>query len=367
MATIEKRVLSGKTTYRVKIRLKGCPSVSGSFERLSDAKKWAQDIETQVREGRYFKTIYAKKYTLADAIDRYIENVLPSKPKLAKDQKQQLTRWKEELGHYTLANTTPALIAEVRDKLANETFTGNNWKTEKPRSVGTVNRYLAALSHLFTTAVKEWGWMDENPVFKIKKLKEPKGRVVFLNDSQLEKLVAACQESDNEMLFLIVTICLANGPRKMEVTTIKTKEQIDFNQGTVTIFNTKNGQIKVLHLASFVLDLLKKHCDKYQKIYPSSPFTFPSVKNPDEKPIDFRRAWRTALKRAEIKNFRFHDLRHCAASYLAMNGATEIEIAEILGHQDTRMARRYAHLSKSHTSKVIESMNEKMLKNLVTA
>jgi integrase len=86
-------------------------------------------------------------------------------------------------------------------------------------------------------------------------------------------------------------------------------------------------------------------------VFPSKDFT---------KPIDLRTPFENALKRAEIKDFRFHDLRHSCASYLAMNGASLAEIAEILGHKTLQMVKRYAHLSDSHTSKVVASMNEKI-------
>jgi len=78
------------------------------------------------------------------------------------------------------------------------------------------------------------------------------------------------------------------------------------------------------------------------------------------QPIDIRHWWNISLETAKIKDFRFHDLRHSAASYLAMNGATLAEIAEILGHKTLQMVKRYAHLSESHTSKVVAKMNKQI-------
>ena len=69
-----------------------------------------------------------------------------------------------------------------------------------------------------------------------------------------------------------------------------------------------------------------------------------------------QKAWTEALAAAEIDDFRFHDLRHTAASYLAMNGATLAEIAEILGHKTLTVTRRYSHLTDSHVDGVVESM-----------
>ncbi len=79
------------------------------------------------------------------------------------------------------------------------------------------------------------------------------------------------------------------------------------------------------------------------------------------EPIALKTPFRTALKRAGINKFRWHDLRHTTASYLAMNGASLLEIAAVLGHKDTSVTQRYAHLSKQHTSKVLTRAMDGML------
>jgi len=71
------------------------------------------------------------------------------------------------------------------------------------------------------------------------------------------------------------------------------------------------------------------------------------------KAYEFRKEWIKALKRAEIDDFRFHDLRHTCASYLAQNGASLLEIADVLGHKQIQMTKRYAHLCVSHKQKLI--------------
>ena len=86
---------------------------------------------------------------------------------------------------------------------------------------------------------------------------------------------------------------------------------------------------------------------------------FPSERTP-HKPIELRKAFASALRVAEITDFKWHDLRHCTASYLAMNGASLAEIAEVLGHKTLSMVKRYAHLSDGHVSNVVASMNAKI-------
>jgi integrase len=86
---------------------------------------------------------------------------------------------------------------------------------------------------------------------------------------------------------------------------------------------------------------------------------FPSKIRP-QKPLLIHKSFPEAVKRAKVEDFRFHDLRHSAASYLAMNGATLAEIADVLGHKTFQMVKRYAHLSEAHTAGVVASMNEKI-------
>ena len=77
--------------------------------------------------------------------------------------------------------------------------------------------------------------------------------------------------------------------------------------------------------------------------------------------LDLRAPWENALRVAGISEFHWHDLRHTAASYLAMSGASVVEIADILGHKQLSMVRRYAHLSESHCTEVLKRMNERIL------
>jgi len=79
MANIQE--VNGKTgiKYRVLIRLKGFPAQSATFTRKTDAKKWAQDTESAIRDGRHFKTVESKRHTVANMIDRYIDDIVPSK------------------------------------------------------------------------------------------------------------------------------------------------------------------------------------------------------------------------------------------------------------------------------------------------
>jgi len=342
MASIEKRTTQdGKTSYRVKIRLKGYPVQTATFARLTDARKWVQDTESAIREGRHFKTAEAKKHTFDELVERYCSEVLPSySEREQKERTSKLKWWGKGIGHSLLSDITPTAIAEQKNKLA--------------RSAATVDKYLKNLSHAFNIAVNEWGWLEDNPVKKVKSPKLPRGRVRFIDDDERTKLLQACKDSSNDWLYLTVTLALSTGMRQGELMGLKWKD-INLKDRYLILDKTKNGDRRRVPLAGHALEQLIIH-SKVRRL--DTELLFPS-KNPD-KPIDLRKPFANALKQAEITDFKWHDLRHCTASYLAMNGASLAEIAEVLGHKTLQMVKRYAHLSDGHVSSVVESMNAKI-------
>ncbi len=350
MASIEKRTnQDGKTSYRVKIRLKGYLTQTATFDRLTDAKKWAQHTEAAIREGRHFKTAEAKRHTFTEMVNRYIKDVLPTKPKQQTKQTQQLEWWKAQLGHYTLADVTPALIVQYRDELANgETYRGTK------RSPATVVRYMAALSHAFTIAVNEWQWLEDSPMRKVKKPKESRGRVRFLNDDERCRLLQICKESSNEVLYTCVVLALSSGMRQGEQMSL-TWADVNLKDGFIILHETKNGERRRVPLVGHALELLREH-SKVRRL--DTDLLFPG-KNP-AKPVDLRRPFENVLKEAGIYNFVWHDMRHCFASSLCMSGASIAVISEALGHKSLAMTKRYSHLTDGHISGVVADMNNKL-------
>ncbi len=350
MASIQERKTDdGRTRYRAQVRLRGAPALSASFDRKTDAKRWAQQTEAAIREGRHFKSSEAKRHTLAELIDRYIGNVLPGKPKSRQTQTQQLLWWRQQIGSYTLADLTPALIAEHRDKLAKGITVRKG-----QRSPATVNRYMAALSHAFNIAAKEWGWLDDSPLRQVRKPKEPRGRVRVLSDEERQRLLKVCEGSPNLYLYPVVVLALSTGARKMEILSL-TWNDVDFGRSVIVIHETKNDEPRAIPLTGRAFGLMK-NLSRVRRL--DSSLVFPG-RNP-QRPIDIRTAWETAVRKADIQDFRFHDLRHCAGSYLAMNGASLAEIADVLGHKTLQMVKRYVHLSEQHTAGVVARMNTKI-------
>jgi integrase len=353
MPSVQRRVSpNGKVSYRASVRLKGHKSKTATFLKRADAVTWGQETETKIRQSKYFpgRLIESRKYSLSDLLDRYKSEVLPRKRD--KNQLGQLEWWKVQLGEYKLKDLTPSLIASLRDKLTKE----KSERTGRNRTPATVNRYLALLSHACTIAIKEWQWMAVNPVIQISKPKEAQGRTRFLSDDERERLLVACKSSESIHLFPIVTLALSTGMRRGEILGI-TWENVDLQNRRITLLMTKNGERRVVPLVGKAYELIK---NLYLKLEPEiKDLVFPSPNNPMQ-PINIRTAWETAIRKAKIEGFRFHDLRHSTASYLAMNGASLLEIADILGHKTLQMVKRYSHLSEDHKADVLERMNKKV-------
>lgn len=351
MASIRKyKTKKGEIRYYVQIRLKGHAPQTDRFKRLTDAKKWIQEVESAIHNNRHFKTSESRKHRFGELVDRYIASVLPEK-KTAIGQKAQLLWWKEQFGEKVLSDITPALISEYKDKLL-----GGMTKRNKKRSPSTVNRYLAVISHAFTIASKEWGWISENPLRMIIKPKEPRGRVRYLSDQERDSLLKVCNESKNPYLYTIVILALSTGMRLGEIMQLYWSN-VDFQRKRIILEETKNGERRQVPLVGKALELLENLHSNHQIC---TKLLFPS-KYDYSKSIDIRSAWEAAIKKANIENFRFHDLRHSCASYLAMNGSSIVEIAAVLGHKTLQMAKRYTHLSDTHLTNVVAKMNEKIL------
>lgn len=352
--------------YRALIRLQG-HIVSKTFPSKTLAERWATKVEAQILEDRFVRSAVKDRRNVSDAIQRYLREVLPHKSKGMQQQKQQLDWWNEQLGSMALRNLSARHIAEQKDKLSSELIGEGDKK--RFRSKSTVTRYLAALSTVLSLCVREWECLEVNPANRVKKPGNAQGRTRYLNEKELKALLETCTKAANKHLYPIVVVGISTGMRLREITGLRW-EDIDFRRGCIMLRTSKNGSGRNVPLQHRALELLKQH---YEDRDPKTTYVFPGrVKRRtkanaageeplmDYQPFDITRSWRKAVTDAALEDFRFHDLRHTCASYLAMNGASLAEIAEVLGHRTLSMVKRYSHLSESHTSSVVRSMNEKV-------
>lgn len=355
--------LTRDVSYRAQVRVKGHRSQSATFPSRAEAMKWATSVEAAITEGRYFPQARASRTSFAEAVARYKDAALADVNERGRHARSQhLDYFLDRFAGLTLAEITPNRVAEARDELAAATYTRGKVKvngrgkdvapTEYARSGATVNRYLATLSHLFSIAQKEWRVVDRNPVREITKKKEARGRIRFLSDDERERLIAACDKSEWQPLKALVVLAISTGARRGELAGL-TWDRIDLRRGQATIYETKNGDPRVLPLVGKALEALREL--KLQNSSRSA-FVFPHPNGLPEAYYHFDAHWYGALVEAKLNDFRFHDLRHTTASYLAQQGASLLEIADTLGHRTMSMVKRYSHLAQSHKVSAIERM-----------
>lgn len=266
--------------------------------------------------------------------------------------------WVRLLGDKPFATITPEDIDTAMARLATEAakvYSGKDAdgnpifrRKSGGRSGATLNRYLVALGALFAWARRgrllPRGF--ESPTKHIEKHKEARGRVRYLSDDERERLLAACRKSPWPRLYLLVLMALTTGARRGELLSLRWKD-VDLERGEARIgedadTETKNGDARCLILLPQVITEMEPFAPK--DAHKSEALVFRSRLRPSQ-PYATALAFNDALAAAGIKNFRFHDCRHTAASYMAQQGASLLEIADTLGHRQLRMVQRYAHLN----------------------
>ena len=342
MATITKTD-SGK--WKAIIRRSGWPKVSKTFRIKRDAEDWARTTEDEIIRGIYIPRNHSEKLTISQALTRYTKEVTPTKKEST--QKRELGRAKQlksQLGRYSMAALSAEIISNYRDN-----------RQEEGKSASTVRLELALLSHLYSTAIKEWGLgLVSNPVINVRKPSPSKGRNRRLVDDEEERLLKACDKHSNPFLGWIVRIALYTAMRQGEILSLE-KSNVSLDRRLVTLHNTKNNDSRTVPLSDKALSVFKAALENpIRPINTNLLFFGEPGKDGKRRSYTLNRVWSTALKRAEISDLRFHDLRHEATSRFVEAGLSDQEVASITGHKSMQMLRRYTHLrSEDLVKKVI--------------
>jgi integrase len=339
----------------------GYPARSASFRTRRDAERWAKTVEAEMIEGRHFRNAEARRRSVGAAIERYLADELPKKrdPQM---HSTTLAWWKAEIGSIKLADVTPALLVEKRDKLARGTYQRarpegrrSKFKKTKPRvfkrSASTVNRYLACISHVFTIARREWHWIPHNPMDGVSKLPEGKGRVRALSDEERSALLE--QTRKDATLNTFVVIALSTACRAGELLKLSWAD-VELKTGRLLFRETKNATPRAVTLYGEALRLLKEHAT-VRRIGNGPVFENASHRGR----YYYDKAFKAAVEAAGIQDFRVHDLRHSAATYLAQQGATEQQLRAIGGWKST-VVSRYVHLAAEDAKIALQRLAEKI-------
>lgn len=305
----------------------------------------------------------AKNLTVADAVDAYLAAYR------GRDGMRfyRLKAWLRFIGDRPLAAITPEEIEEALAQLAAEpsrVFAGRDAEGNRIfrkkqtglRSDATINKFHVALGGLYTWCRKNrlLPRAFQSPVRLVEKRTEPRGRVRYLSEAERERLLAACRASSWPRLFLLVLMAITTGARRGELLGLRWRD-VDLDRGEAALNDTKNGDRRTLVLLPQVIEELR--CFAPKDAEESGALVFRSRLRPSQ-PFAFKTAWYEAVDAAGIKNFKFHDLRHTCASYMAQHGASLLEITDTLGHRTLKMVQRYSHLSTDSRRRLVSRVFE---------
>ena len=355
MASIYKR---GPYHWQALIRRKGFDTQAKVFNTKAEAEAWAQVTESEMVRGVFVSRKEAESTTLSEALDRYAQEV-SSKKKGAYQESRRI----ENLKRHKLAKR---YIASIQGKDMAE------YRDERLKSVSqaSVRLELALLSHLFNTAIREWGMNGIlNPVTQIRLPKKAISRDRRLSLGEKEKLLAACDEYGGDLPY-VVRLALATGMRRGELASL-TWDNIDFKKRTATLPETKIGEKRSVPLSSEAVQILKdipRSLDgKVFGFIDSHSITTAFIRSVTRARSAYEKECEEKKEKPDssfLVDLTFHDLRHEATSRFFELGLRAEKVKEITGHKTYQMLDRYTHLKAEDIAIEMDQLEKQKAENL---
>lgn len=303
------------------------------------AQKIYHKVMSEIAEGKWFERLPEEERAFKDLAEKYELTVF-------KDMKDwqsvqgYLNQLKEFFGPYLLNEITPAVIDEFKQKRRAEGV--------KP---STINRQFNILKRMFNLAKKRWMWIKDVPPIEMES-KADKKRVRHISFEEFERLVGFCED----WLRPIVIVASWTGLRQGNIRHLK-KTEVNLFSRTITIEgeDMKNGEPLVIPIAAPAFEALK---EALLMSPANSQYVFCDDEGRPYNKMKVQRGFKRALKKAGIEDFLFHDLRHNFASWNRQAGVDLDTLADLMGHKDTRMTRRYAHITPTHLNRAIEKLEK---------
>ena len=335
--------------------------VRQSFNKKKDAEAELGKRVSLIAEHKYLDVKKEYTTTVGELLDKYTEN-FKDQASFESGKSYCLVNFKEHFGEDTRLDSIKYVDLETyRNHLKRKLTIHGTLRKDS-----TVNRAVAYLHHVFSKAV-EWDMIEENPFNKGQRLqvRENNKRLRFLSEKEIEKLLAECprptkkqgavkglqviQGLEASYLKRFVTIALNTGMRKGEILSLKLEQIKD---GFIYLTKTKTDQARQIPVTN---DLEECFDDIRRHRQSKTGYIFSDKNNGHMR--DIKTSFKSALKRAQITDFRPHDLRHTFSSHYIMRGGSLKALKEILGHADITMTMRYAHLSREFAKEEIQLMN----------
>ena len=262
-------------------------------------------------------------------------------------------------GDTQLAKITTFDVERYKKQRGSELVVRPNGPGGKP-SVGgktkpaTINRELAALSHLFSKAV-EWGWVGHRPA-GIKRLKEHSGRITYLTVEQIERLLKMAEGDQNRQIHPFIKIGLDTSMRKTEILSIR-REHINLQQLVIYIPKAKGGARE----QPITADLGEYLSTYVSTLQPNEQWLFPSLTSKSGRTVNLDKPFRRCVLLAglDVKQVIRHTLRHTAITHLVQAGVDLPTVKRISGHKNLSMVERYSHQNGTHIQSAMVKLSER--------
>jgi integrase len=220
-------------------------------------------------------------------------------------------------------------------------------------AISYINKLTSVLKAIYTKAA-DWEMITESDLLRIRKVKQLKGEVARLRYLSEEEIVTLLSNCDVRLRAIVAT-ALNTGMRRSELFGL-TWDRVDLRNGVILLDKTKNGERREIPINETLRQTLNSIVRRID-----IPYVF---FNPDtlKKYSDsgIKRSFQTALRKSNIRDFTFHDLRHTFASRLVMAGADIASVQKLLGHKSIKMTLRYAHLSNVHLKTAVAVLDKKI-------
>jgi integrase len=218
----------------------------------------------------------------------------------------------------------------------------------------TINRELAALSHLLNKAV-EWGWLDHKPA-TIKRLKEHSGRITYLTVEQIDRLLKEAAADQNQQIHPFIRIGLDTSMRKNEILGVR-REHIDLERLVIYIPKAKAGA-REQPITRGLAEYLTTYVASLQ---PGTPWLFPSAAAKEGRTVNLDKPFRRCVIAAglDVKQVVRHTLRHTAITHLVQAGVDLPTVKRISGHKNLSMVERYSHQNGAHIQSAMDKLSDR--------
>lgn len=297
-------------------------------------------LRGDIAEGKWFERLPGEDYTFGDLMKKYLEEYSPV-------YKARLSNIRDKsLADHLLASFKDLRLVDITSPMISDYKLKRRKEGAAPR---TINYELSLMGHAFNIAIREWEWIKDNPVKRVRKERVNNSIERWLALDEEKRLLGVSAKWLQE----IIIFAIHTGMRQSEILNLKWSD-VDMERRTLTISEQKNGGVDTLPLNETVMGVLG---ERQGQRLSQCDYVFPSNVQTRMNNRNLIRAFEIATERAGVLKFRFHDLRHTFATRLVQAGVGIYDVQRLGRWKSALMVMRYAHHNSESLRPSIEVMD----------